>query len=57
MTGDGQVSLLICDDHKVLTDALSTVIGLDATSVWSAHRCTPPKKGSPSRSNSSPTSC
>jgi NarL family two-component system response regulator LiaR len=24
-----QVSLVICDDHKVLTDALSTVIGLD----------------------------
>jgi DNA-binding NarL/FixJ family response regulator len=26
---DATVSLLICDDHKVLTDALSTVIGLD----------------------------
>ena len=24
-----QVSLLICDDHKVLTDALATVVGLD----------------------------
>src|SRR5947208_1366359 len=23
------VSLLICDDHKVLTDALATVVGLD----------------------------
>jgi DNA-binding NarL/FixJ family response regulator len=23
------VSLLICDDHKILTDALSTVVGLD----------------------------
>ena len=22
-------TLLICDDHKVLTDALSTVVGLD----------------------------
>jgi DNA-binding NarL/FixJ family response regulator len=31
VTGDEQVSLLICDDHKVLTDALSTVIGLDPT--------------------------
>ena len=29
MTGSEQVSLVICDDHKVLTDALSTVIGLD----------------------------
>jgi DNA-binding NarL/FixJ family response regulator len=27
---DGKVSLLICDDHKILTDALSTVVGLDA---------------------------
>lgn len=25
------VSLLICDDHKILTDALATVVGLDAT--------------------------
>jgi DNA-binding NarL/FixJ family response regulator len=25
----GAVSLLICDDHKILTDALSTVVGLD----------------------------
>jgi DNA-binding NarL/FixJ family response regulator len=24
------VSLLICDDHKILTDALATVVGLDA---------------------------
>jgi DNA-binding NarL/FixJ family response regulator len=24
-----QVTLVICDDHKVLTDALSTVVGLD----------------------------
>jgi NarL family two-component system response regulator LiaR len=29
VTGSDQVSLVICDDHKVLTDALSTVIGLD----------------------------
>ena len=30
MTGNEvTVSLLICDDHKVLTDALSTVVGLD----------------------------
>ena len=27
---DGNVSLLICDDHKILTDALATVVGLDA---------------------------
>jgi DNA-binding NarL/FixJ family response regulator len=25
------VSLLICDDHKILTDALATVVGLDDT--------------------------
>jgi NarL family two-component system response regulator LiaR len=25
----GSVSLLICDDHKILTDALSMVVGLD----------------------------
>jgi NarL family two-component system response regulator LiaR len=29
MATDRRVSLLICDDHKVLTDALSTVVGLD----------------------------
>ena len=29
MTNDPTVSLLICDDHKVLTDALSMVVGLD----------------------------
>jgi two-component system, NarL family, response regulator LiaR len=26
-----RVTLLICDDHKVLTDALATVVGLDPT--------------------------
>ena len=26
-----QVTLLICDDHKILTDALATVVGLDET--------------------------
>ncbi len=33
MTDDGAsgVTLLICDDHKILTDALSTVVGLDDT--------------------------
>lgn len=29
MAGDDPVSLLICDDHKILTDALATVVGLD----------------------------
>jgi DNA-binding NarL/FixJ family response regulator len=29
MAGETRVSLLICDDHKVLTDALSMVVGLD----------------------------
>lgn len=27
----GHVRLLICDDHKILTDALATVVGLDDT--------------------------
>ena len=31
MANDPTVSLLICDDHKVLTDALSMVVGLDTT--------------------------
>jgi DNA-binding NarL/FixJ family response regulator len=31
MASDRRVSLLICDDHKVLTDALATVVGLDDT--------------------------
>jgi DNA-binding NarL/FixJ family response regulator len=30
METDRRVSLLICDDHKILTDALATVVGLDA---------------------------
>ncbi|GIU97490.1 MAG: DNA-binding response regulator [Actinomycetota bacterium] len=29
MAGRDPVSILICDDHKVLTDALATVVGLD----------------------------
>jgi DNA-binding NarL/FixJ family response regulator len=29
VAGKQPVSLLICDDHKVLTDALATVVGLD----------------------------
>ena len=29
MDGTRRVSLLICDDHKILTDALATVVGLD----------------------------
>jgi DNA-binding NarL/FixJ family response regulator len=28
-----EVTLLICDDHKILTDALATVVGLDPTLV------------------------
>lgn len=30
MRHTGIVSLLICDDHKILTDALATMVGLDA---------------------------
>jgi DNA-binding NarL/FixJ family response regulator len=29
VTNERTVSLLICDDHKILTDALATVVGLD----------------------------
>ncbi len=29
MSETGTVSLLICDDHKILTDALATMVGLD----------------------------
>jgi NarL family two-component system response regulator LiaR len=29
MESRAQVSLLICDDHKILTDSLATVVGLD----------------------------
>jgi DNA-binding NarL/FixJ family response regulator len=29
MESSTQVSLLICDDHKILTDSLATVVGLD----------------------------
>ena len=29
MERDNPVRLLICDDHRVLTDALATVVGLD----------------------------
>ena len=29
MAAHRSVSLLICDDHKILTDALTTVVGLD----------------------------
>jgi NarL family two-component system response regulator LiaR len=28
---EGRVTLLICDDHKILTDALTMVVGLDDT--------------------------
>jgi DNA-binding NarL/FixJ family response regulator len=31
VTKDRPVTLLICDDHKILTDALATVVGLDDT--------------------------
>jgi DNA-binding NarL/FixJ family response regulator len=28
---EGQITLLICDDHKILTDALAMVVGVDDT--------------------------
>jgi DNA-binding NarL/FixJ family response regulator len=33
VASDQKVTLLICDDHKILTDALATVVGLDPTLV------------------------
>jgi RNA polymerase sigma factor (sigma-70 family) len=30
LTPDRRVSLLICDDHRILTDSLATVVGLDS---------------------------
>ena len=42
---DATVSLLICDDHKVLTDALSLVIGLDPTLVMVAAPVHTPEQG------------
>ena len=33
MSDRREVTLLICDDHKILTDALATVVGLDPTLV------------------------
>ena len=29
MTNEGQITLLICDDHKILTDALAMVVAVD----------------------------
>jgi NarL family two-component system response regulator LiaR len=40
---DQKVSLLICDDHKILTDALATVVGLDPTLVMVAPPVHDPK--------------
>lgn len=40
-----QVSLLICDDHKVLTDALATVVGLDPAFALVAQPVHTPEEG------------
>jgi NarL family two-component system response regulator LiaR len=42
---DPQVSLLICDDHKVLTDALATVVGLDPAFALVAQPVHTPEEG------------
>ena len=34
MAAIAHVSLLICDDHKILTDALALVVGLDEIAAW-----------------------
>jgi DNA-binding NarL/FixJ family response regulator len=41
----GTVSLLICDDHKVLTDALSVVVGVDASLTLVAPPVHTPEEG------------
>ena len=57
--GEGDtVTLLICDDHKILTDALATVVGLDdGLEPMVADPCTTPRPRSRSAASSSPTSC
>ena len=41
----GTVSLLICDDHKVLTDALSMVVGVDSSLTLVAPPVHTPEEG------------
>ena len=41
----GTVSLLICDDHKVLTDALSVVVGVDSSLTLVAPPVHRPEEG------------
>jgi DNA-binding NarL/FixJ family response regulator len=41
----GTVSLLICDDHKVLTDALSVVVGVDSSLALVAPPVHTPEEG------------
>ncbi len=41
----GTVSLLICDDHKVLTDALSVVVGVDSSLTLVAPPVHTPEEG------------
>jgi DNA-binding NarL/FixJ family response regulator len=41
----GTVSLLICDDHKVLTDALSVVVGVDTSLTLVAPPVHTPEEG------------
>jgi NarL family two-component system response regulator LiaR len=45
VAGSEHVSLVICDDHKVLTDALSTVIGLDPTFALAGPPVHTPEEG------------
>ena len=58
MTPDRKVTLLICDDHKILTDALAMVVERDPDlAPGGARPSTTPSRRSPWRPSSSPTWC
>ena len=51
------MSLLICDDHKVLTDALSVVVGVDSSLTLVAPPVHTPEEGVALAPSSCPTWC
>ena len=55
--GSRPVTLLICDDHRVLTDALAIVVGLDDGLELVSPPVQDPRRRSSSAPSSSPTSC
>ena len=56
-TADGRVTLLICDDHKILTDALTMVVGLDDTLQMVAPAVHDPETAIELAPSTCPTSC